>query len=69
MLIRVMAMMKWTVQEEDSKDWGSDLPGLIRSHPANLHAYTRNSHDETDNPGKRLKNRSPKLNNKISEVF
>jgi hypothetical protein len=52
MLIRVMAMMERTVQESDSKDWGSDLPELIRSHPADLHAYTCDGHDETDNPGK-----------------
>jgi hypothetical protein len=55
MLIRVMAMMKQTVQESDSKDWDPDLPELIRSHPANLanlHAYTLDGHDETDNPGK-----------------
>jgi hypothetical protein len=52
MLIRVMAMMKRTVQESDSKYWGSDLPELIQSHLANLYAYTRDGHDEMDNPGK-----------------
>jgi hypothetical protein len=56
-----MAMVKQSVQESNSKDWGLDHPELNRSHPANLHAYMRDGHDETVNTGKKLKNWSLEL--------